>query len=114
MVSTTVTDRTIKMQTPDDQPRQRRIVIALAALIALVMVALGVMAIITGYHVGHGRNSVLIVLDGARARWMGAVQVCIGMLALAIAMPSKTVALRWAIGWLVLGTLCFIAGMREV
>ena len=100
------------MQPAEDRMRERKILIALAGLIALVMVSLGVLAIVDGHHVGSGRNSAVVTLDGRAARWMGAVQVCLGMLVLAVAMPSKAAALRWALGWVALGLACFMAAVR--
>ena len=100
------------MPSTKDRLRERRILIALAGLIALVMVSLGVLSIVDGHHVGSGRGSVLVTLDGSAARWMGAVQACLGMLVLAVVMPSKAAALRWALCWVALGLACFIAAVR--
>ncbi len=100
------------MRTAKDRVRERRILIALAGLIALVMVSLGVLAIVDGHHVGSGRNSVVVTLEGSAARWMGAVQACLGMLVLAVAMPNKAAALRWALCWVGAGIACFFVAVR--
>jgi ABC-type tungstate transport system substrate-binding protein len=100
------------MRTPEDLKRSKRIAIALAGLIALVMVGLGLWFIVEGHYVGTTKRGTAISLDGNAARWMGGVQICIGMLALMLAMPGKKAALRWAFFWIALGLACFVLGLR--
>ena len=82
------------MNSPGDIKRQRYIVIGLGVLFAVVMTGLGALSILDGYHVGKTRQSTVVAIDGSAARWMGAFQICIGMLMLSLAMPSKTAAIR--------------------
>ena len=89
----------------------RRIAIFLAVLIAMVMVSLGVLAIVSGVSTGSTKRSGIVTLLGSRARWFGAVQVCLGMLALAMAMPTKKIALGWLLTWMALMFGCLIAGL---
>ena len=97
-----------RLPTPEDTRRQRRIAIGLACLIAIVMAALGAWSIIDGHHVGKTRQGAMVSIEGNPARWMGSVQVCIGMLALALAMPGKRSALVWSLCWLGLGVVSFV------
>jgi uncharacterized membrane protein YgdD (TMEM256/DUF423 family) len=92
--------------------RPGRVAIALAVLMAGVMVGLGVWAIVEGHHVAATKRGEIISLDGETARWMGGVQICIGMLPLMLAMPSKRAVVRWALIWLALGTACFVMALR--
>ena len=69
------------------------------------MVLLGAWAIVDGYHVGSGRNSKVVTLEGDAARWMGGLQICVGLLILAIAMPTRAAALRWALTWVALAAV---------
>lgn len=101
------------MPETDATKRPGRVAIALAALIALVMVALGVWSILEGHHVGQTKRGAIVSLDGDAARWMGGMQVCIGMLPLMLAMPGKKAVLRWALLWLALGTACFVMALRS-
>ena len=80
-------------------------------LIAVVMVSLGVLAIIIGVSAGSTKRQGIVTLLGSRARWFGAVQVCLGMLALALAMPTKKAALFWMLAWMRLMFGCLIAGL---
>ena len=97
----------MKILTPAEVNREKRIVLALACLFALVIVFLGVMSIIKGIHAGHSKQGMSITLDGDPARWMGALEACLGMLMLSIAMPTKEAALRWLAFWVV----CFCAAL---
>ena len=92
--------------------RQRRIVIALAGLVATVLVLLGTWAIVDGRSVGGDRHSTIITIEGNAARWMGGLQICLGLLMLAIAMPTRTAALRWALTWVALAAVCLVAALR--
>ena len=92
-------------------PRDRRIAIFLAVLMAVVMVSLGVLAIISGISTGSTKRSGIVTLLGDRARWFGAVQVCLGMLVLGMAMPTKKMALGWLLTWMALMLGCLIAGL---
>ena len=89
----------------------RRIAIFLAVLIAVVMVSLGVLAIISGVSTGSTKKYGIVTILGDRARWVGAVQVCLGMLVLGMAMPTKKIALGWLLTWLALMLGCLIAGL---
>ena len=97
---------------PPDQRRQRRIAIVVASVFCAVMVALGGWSIVEGDYEGVTKRGTAISLHNDSARWMGAVQVCIGMLMLSIAMPNQRAALRWALAWVALAALCFVAGYR--
>lgn len=101
------------MPTPDPPQRPGRVAIALAALIAVVMLALGAWSILEGHHVGQTRQGAIVSLDGDAARWMGGVQICIGMLPLMLAMPNKKAALRWALLWMALGAACIVIALRS-
>lgn len=89
----------------------RRIAIFLAVLIAVVMVSLGVLAIISGVSTGSTKKYGIVTILGDRARWVGAVQVCLGMLVLGMAMPTKKIALGWLLTWMALMLGCLIAGL---
>ncbi|MGV8803982.1 MAG: hypothetical protein ACWA6Y_03345 [Polaromonas sp.] len=99
---------------PASNPKhERRIAIGLAVLIAVVMVSLGALAIISGVSTGSTKSHGTVTLLGSRARWFGAVQVCLGMLALALAMPTKKVALGWMLAWMGLMFSCLVAGLVQ-
>ena len=91
------------MNTPEDIKRQRYIAIGLAVLFAVVMTALGAFSIWDESYVGKTRQSNMVAAVGTTARWMGAFQICVGMLMLGIAMPSKKTVIGWMVTWLVLG-----------
>ena len=80
-------------------------------LIAVVMVSLGVLAIISGVSTGSTKKYGIVTILGDRARWVGAVQVCLGMLVLGMAMPTKKIALGWLLTWMALMLGCLIAGL---
>ena len=98
------------MRQPSDQKREKKIAIALAVLMAAVMVSLGVWSIVSGFSTGSTRKGVAS-FDGASARWMGAIQASIGMIPLAVAMPSKKAAIAWVLGWLAIAAGCFLAAI---
>ena len=91
----------------------RRIAIFLAVLIAMVMVSLGVLAIVSGVSTGSTKKYGIVTILGDRARWVGAVQVCLGMLVLGMAMPTKKIALGWLLTWMALMFGCLIAGLVQ-
>jgi hypothetical protein len=80
-------------------------VVALAAVFAIVLSGLGLWGIVEGHHVGRTKQGVHVAIDGNPARWMGVVQICLGMLMLALAMPGKRSALVWSLSWVALGAL---------
>ena len=77
----------------------------------MVMVSLGVLAIISGVSTGSTKKYGIVTILGDRARWVGAVQVCLGMLVLGMAMPTKKIALGWLLTWMALMLGCLIAGL---
>lgn len=91
----------------------RRVAIFLALLIALVMVSLGVLALISGVSTGSTKKYGIVTILGERARWLGAVQVCLGMLVLGLAMPTKKIALCWLLTWMGLMFGCLVAGLVQ-
>ncbi len=103
------------MQKPEniirqEQKRQKRIVVIIASLFALVMLGLGLLAIFSGHFAGTTKQGQLFSADGATAQLMGAVQICLGMMMLTIAMPNKSAALRWGVVWAMLFSVClFVA-----
>lgn len=94
-----------------DQKRQRRIVVIIACLFALVMLVLGLSAIFSGHFTGTTKQGKIFSTDGLAAQWMGGVQICLGMMMLTIAMPNKTIALRWGIVWATLFLMCLFAAI---
>ncbi len=77
------------------------------------MVSLGVWSIISGFAIGTTKKSAVVAFAGAPARWIGAVQASIGLLPLAIAMPTKRIAVRWVVVWLGLTITCLIAALVQ-
>ena len=94
------------MNTPDDDKRQKRIVIALVILFASVMAALGLWSIAEGYYFGQTKKGTAVVLDGNPARWMGLAQICIGMFIAVLAMPNLAAAKKWMTFWVALLVIC--------
>lgn len=91
--------------------RQKCIVFVIAGLFAAVMLALGLLAIFSGHFSGTTKRGQIFTADGLTAQWMGGVQICLGMMILTIAMPSKTAALRWGIVWAMLFLACLFAAI---
>ena len=94
-----------------DQKRQRRIVLIIACLFALVMLGLGLIAIFSGHFTGTTKQGKIFSTDGLTAQWMGGMQICLGMMMLTIAMPNKTSALRWGIVWATSFLMCLFAAI---
>ncbi|MSN24477.1 MAG: hypothetical protein GJV46_01275 [Geobacter sp.] len=100
------------MQADKDNLRQRLIVKIVAGVFSFTMILMGVWSIISGYHAGKTRKSIVVMIEGDAARWMGVFQLCLGMLVLTVAMPNKSVALRWAMVWTVLGAASLVIAIR--
>lgn len=103
------------MSLSDEPRRQRRLAIVLSVFFALAMVSLGVWFIVNGHAVGSTKRSVVVSFEGTTARWVGGLQASLGLVAMAVAMPSKTAALRWALAWLFVALVCLVAAfIREM
>jgi len=92
--------------------RQKLIASLLVGMFALVMLGLGLMAIFSGHFEGVTKTYKPISLDGYTAQWMGGVQICLGMMTLTVAMPNKSVAIKWGVFWAVLFIVCLIAAIH--
>ena len=104
---------TPRQVSPNDRPGDKRLGIALAMLICLVFVSLGVVSIVTGVSATSTKRYGHVVLFDTVAQWMGAVEISVGMMVLAIAMPSKRLAQRWLLGWLGVAFGCFAAALVQ-
>ena len=85
-------------KSPSSTPaRDLRIARALAVLIAVVVVGLGLYSVITEHYYGYSsRRNVEVILDGPRAASMGYVYIALGLMPLALCFPTGRAAGRWA------------------
>ena len=76
------------------------------------MVLLGAFSVWDGYHTGITKRGVHVVSQGDSARWLGGLQISIGLLMLGIAMPTKKVALRWMLTCVCIAFACLVMALR--
>ena len=105
-------DETTSVDAAQADKRQRRIVIALACLIAAVMVGLGLLSVVTGEHSGSTRRGA-VFFEGSKAQWMGAVQIGLGMTVLALAMKTRVAAMKWMAFWFGCAALALVMALRS-
>ncbi len=102
------------MNPPRDLKSQQATLIGMVALISLSFVFLGLWCVVDGHFTGHSRQSATVTLEGASARLMGAFIACMGMVPLALTMPTKRWSLRWCVLWFLLAGLCLVFLLRRV
>lgn len=98
--------KTGDVQSSAEAARQRRIGLALVGLIAAVMIVLGVLAIVTGVSAGTSRQGKLVVTEGDAGRWIGASEICFGVMVLGAAARNPRYRLWWLLLWAALALAC--------
>ena len=87
--------------------------IALVILFAGVMTASGIWSMVEAYYSGQTKKGTFVFIEGDAARWMGFLQICMGMWMVTLVIPNLAFAKKWIGFWVVMFAISLVMVLKS-